>query len=172
MRSITATWSHVARASLLVLAGVSGSACAHASSEDPSPQSEQEHAEVVPAEQTGQQGSETAAETPSTHGAVVVVSQEMCPLVVERNTTLEIHLGGNPSTGYGWQITNGATGVLTSRGEPSQSEGSGLPGSPAEYVFRFDAVAAGEGRLALAYRQSWNTAVAPAATFECAISVR
>lgn len=130
-----------------------------------------EESTVVPEEHAQQRGSESSA-TPRARGAVVVVSQDACPLVVDRNATLEIHLGGNPSTGYAWEITNGATGVLTSRGAPSQSEGAGVPGSPAEYVFRFDAVAAGEGRLSLVYRRSWETAAAPAATFECGITVR
>ena len=34
-------------------------------------------------------------------------------------------------TRTGRLLTDGATGVLTSRGEPSQSEGNGVPGSPA-----------------------------------------
>lgn len=102
----------------------------------------------------------------------MVQSQDACAVVLEHNGSLELHLGGNPSTGCEWRITNGATGVLTARGEPSQSDGSGAPGSPAEYVFRFDATSAGSAQLSLAYRQPWDAAAAPAATFECAIHVR
>jgi inhibitor of cysteine peptidase len=136
-----------ARASLLVLVGLSGSACAHGGSE------------VVPANQSAQ-------------SAVVLRSQDACPIVLERNGTLELHLDGNPSTGYAWEITNGATSVLSSRGAPSQEGESGVPGAPAEYVYRFDATAPGTAQLALAFRQPWDQATAPAQTFSCEITVR
>src|SRR5262245_8075332 len=107
MVSFTAAWARFMGANLLLLVGAAGSACAHSASGAP------------PA--NGASGTN-----------VVVQSQDACPVVLARNGSLELHLGGNPSTGYSWEITNAAAGVLTARGEATQSDGSGMPGSPAE----------------------------------------
>lgn len=147
MYSMPRAWARFSGAGLLLLVGAMGSGCAHASAE-----------------------SEPAAHGAST--AVVVRSQDTCPVELARNGTLELHLEGNPSTGYAWEITHGATGVLTSHGAASQEGESGVPGAPADYVFSFDGAAAGAAHLTLVYRQPWDTAATPARTFDCDVTVR
>jgi inhibitor of cysteine peptidase len=60
---------------------------------------------------------------------------------------LEIQLDGNPTTGYGWEII---------------SDESGVGGT---YVFGFMAEEAGETDVNLVYERSWETDVAPIASF-------
>ena len=83
---------------------------------------------------------------------------------------LEIRLAENPTTGFRWQ--------LESRGEPAgelQEDAFEPPderqGRSAGHRWRFRAVRAGEGRIALASRRSWETGGSAARRFAVAIRV-
>ena len=61
-------------------------------------------------------------------------------------------LGGNPSTGYQWEIAKIDEAVLRSAGEPEFFPESDLAGAPGYYVWTFDVLKADASTsLALVY---------------------
>ena len=86
-----------------------------------------------------------------------VEEQSDCPLQLHVGQPLTVSLPSNPTTGYRWAIQDSAGGVLRSLGGQS--------------TWRFQAIAAGNGRLRLTYQQPWEPEAEPAQTFDCAITV-
>ncbi|ROL91728.1 protease inhibitor I42 family protein [Pseudomonas chlororaphis] len=105
---------------------------------------------------------------------VTVENQSECPVQLSNGQNLILTLPSNPTTGYRWAIQDSAGGVLR-RISPevySNPEDSGLVGSAGQSTWRFQAFAAGTGRLLLTYQQPWAPEVAPVKAFDCAISVK
>jgi inhibitor of cysteine peptidase len=100
-------------------------------------------------------------------------AQKHCPLSMYRGQELMLSLRSNPSTGFRWEVKEAASGVLKSLGPEvySNPEDSGLVGSAGQSTWRYKAEQAGNGRLLMIYHRPWETDVAPAKTFDCAISV-
>lgn len=172
MHSKRNAWVHLLLATALVLADTYGTAFAQGRrATTPSAARRGRSAPAVGAERNHGRRPHSVRVASRRNGPVVVSSDDACPIVLERNGTLELHLGGNPSTGYQWDVVEGATNVLASSGAPTQ-EGESMPGAPAEYVFRFGAVAAGAGHLALVYHRPWETGTSPQGRFDCDIRVR
>lgn len=89
--------------------------------------------------------------------------------------TLEIELESNPTTGYTWQVIESGAGVLEQTGASdytSDSEGEGAVGVGGTETFTFEAIAAGEVTLELAYMRPWETEEEPADTFTLTVEVR
>jgi inhibitor of cysteine peptidase len=112
------------------------------------------------------------SQTPST----INLDQEAknhCPLSMQRGQELTLSLRSNPSTGFRWEVKEAASGVLKSLGKEvySHPEDAGLVGSAGQSTWRYKAQNPGNGRLLMIYHQPWEPNVAPASTFDCAISV-
>lgn len=104
---------------------------------------------------------------------VTVEKQSECPVQLNNGQHLILTLPSNPTTGYRWAIQDSAGGVLRAISPEvyTNPENSGLVGSGGQSTWRFQAFAAGNGRLRLTYQQPWEPEVEPAQTFDCAISV-
>jgi len=79
--------------------------------------------------------------------------------------TLEVALVGNPTTGYTWEVQEGAEAVLRQKGTPEFKADSTRIGAGGMTIFRFECVAAGAVTLSLIYRRSFESGVAPLKTF-------
>jgi inhibitor of cysteine peptidase len=104
---------------------------------------------------------------------VTVEKQSECPVQLKSGQNLILILPSNPTTGYRWAIQDSAAGVLRSLSPEvySNPEDAGLVGSAGQSTWRFQATAAGNGRLHLTYQQPWAPEVAPVETFDCSIAV-
>jgi inhibitor of cysteine peptidase len=73
---------------------------------------------------------------------------------------LILRLDSNPSTGYHWDVIEGIGAILEQSGEsqyhPSGSLEDMSPGGGGVEIFRFQASAAGQTELVLAYRRPWE----------------
>ena len=104
---------------------------------------------------------------------VTVEQQSNCPMQLRTGQNLIVSLPSNPTTGYRWAIQDSAGGVLRSLGPEvySSSDNGQLLGSGGQSTWRFQAFAAGNGRLRLTYQQPWEPEAEPAQTFDCPITV-
>ena len=103
---------------------------------------------------------------------VSVDNQSACPLQLENGQNLILTLPSNPTTGYRWAIQDSAGGVLRALSpEVYSSSESGVIGGGGQSTWRFQAFAAGQGRLRLTSQQPWEPEAEPVEIFECAITV-
>ena len=72
--------------------------------------------------------------------------------------TLLIRVGGNPTTGYSWQIAgNSDPTILSSQGEIDFEPGKqGLLGAPGTFLIRILGIREGQATLELTYRRPWE----------------
>ncbi|AVU74273.1 peptidase inhibitor I42 [Pseudomonas sp. Fig-3] len=104
---------------------------------------------------------------------VTVEKLSQCPVQLTNGQNLILNLPSNPSTGYRWAVQDSAGGVLKALGPEvyRNPEDAGIVGAAGVSTWRFQAFAAGTGRLRLTYQQPWAPEVPPVETFDCAISV-
>lgn len=104
---------------------------------------------------------------------LTVEKQSACPLKMRNGQNLILTLPSNPTTGYRWAIQDSAGGVLHALGPEvyRNPEDAGVVGAAGVSTWRFQAFAAGNGRLRLTSQQPWAPEVLPVETFDCAISV-
>ena len=104
---------------------------------------------------------------------VTVEKLSQCPVELTNGQNLILNLPSNPSTGYRWAVQDSAGGVLKALGPEvyRNPEDAGIVGAAGVSTWRFQAFAAGTGRLRLTYQQPWAPEVPPVETFDCAISV-
>ncbi|WP_260956433.1 protease inhibitor I42 family protein [Pseudomonas citri] len=114
----------------------------------------------------------TACATQPKHN-VTVEELDQCPVRLDNGQNLTLSLPSNPTTGYRWAIQDSAGGVLKSLGPEvyRNPEDAGIVGAAGVSTWRFQAFAAGTGRLRLTYQQPWAPEVPPVETFDCAIAV-
>jgi inhibitor of cysteine peptidase len=90
--------------------------------------------------------------------------------------SLEISLAENPTTGYRWQLTAGATeeaGTPCSFVKDSFESGRAeLPGQGGIHRWQFQAVEPGVCKIELEYRRSWEKDKPPERTFRLHVEVR
>ncbi len=105
---------------------------------------------------------------------VVVEKQSQCPIDLNIGQALTLTLPSNPSTGYRWQLQDGASTILgvLSPEVYSSNASDDMVGSAGQSTWRFRAKSAGEGHLLLVYQQPWAPGDTPAQRFDCTISVR
>jgi inhibitor of cysteine peptidase len=85
---------------------------------------------------------------------------------------LEVHLRSNPTTGYSWYVHPKSTQLLKLLGQSqAQSRQPGV-GRPILQVFRFQAVANGDGALLLHYIRTWERQTSNEEQFEVQVSIR
>lgn len=104
---------------------------------------------------------------------VTVEKQSECPVQLHTGQSFTVSLSSNPTTGYRWTIQDSAGGVLRSLGPEvyTSSEDGQLLGSGGQSTWRFEAFAAGNGRLRLTSQQPWEPEAEPAQVFDCPITV-
>lgn len=114
------------------------------------------------------------AQTPTSHVALQVDKQSDCPAKLAVGQQLIITLSSNPTTGFRWQTKDAGSGVLRSLGPEvySNPEDAGVVGSAGLSTWRYQATAAGSGKVLMTYQRPWEPEVAPAETFDCAITVK
>ena len=84
---------------------------------------------------------------------------------------LSISLGGNPTTGYSWELAAVDKQVLTPLSKPGYAASSQAVGAGGVFAFEFEAVAAGQTALRLVYRRPWEKRRRPAQTFKVEVTV-
>jgi inhibitor of cysteine peptidase len=89
-----------------------------------------------------------------------------------KGQTLTVTLEGNPSTGYGWEVSEVDATVLRQMGEIEYEPESDLVGAPSMATIQFEAVGTGQTPLELAYRRSWEEGVEPIDSFSVQVTVR
>ena len=103
---------------------------------------------------------------------ISVDDQSACPLQLKSGQNLILTLPSNPTTGYRWAIQDSAGGVLRALSpEVYSSAESGVIGGGGQSTWRFQAFAAGQGRLRLTSQQPWEPEAEPVQIFDCAITV-
>ncbi|UZE24792.1 protease inhibitor I42 family protein [Pseudomonas sp. B21-056] len=104
---------------------------------------------------------------------VTVEKLSECPVRLNNGQNMILSLPSNPTTGYRWAIQDSAGGVLKALGPEvyRNPEDAGIVGAAGVSTWRFQAFAAGTGRLRLTYQQPWAPEVPPVETFDCAIAV-
>jgi len=91
---------------------------------------------------------------------------------VAQGETLVVKLESSPGTGYGWHMAKVNLNLLELMGEPTLEESkSGLPGAPAQQVYRFKARERGSTELELHYARMWEKDRAPLKTFNIVVDV-
>jgi inhibitor of cysteine peptidase len=91
-------------------------------------------------------------------------------IALRRGDRLAVSLGGNPTTGYTWQVTAVNERVLAPVGEAGYRPSSPAIGAGGVFTFEFEAAGAGHTTLRLAYRRPWEKR-RPAQTFTVAVTV-
>jgi inhibitor of cysteine peptidase len=89
-----------------------------------------------------------------------------------KGQALTTTLGGNPTTGYGWEVAEIDETILRQTGEIEYLPESDLLGAPSMATIRFEAVSTGQSPLELAYRRSWEKGVKPIDSFSVQVTVR
>jgi len=94
-------------------------------------------------------------------------------LTLNIGDTLQVSLGSNPSTGFGWapdmQITNPA--VLAQTGHEVLAPAADRPGAPAREVWALQAMAPGSTTLSTGYGRPWPGGEKNAWTFAADVTV-
>ena len=70
--------------------------------------------------------------------------------------TLELVVGGNPTTGYTWEVGFEVPAVIKTTGEPKYEPDSNAIGAGGTYTFRFLAVSEGQATLVLVYHRPFE----------------
>jgi predicted secreted protein len=103
---------------------------------------------------------------------VITESEKGNSIQLKLGDVLEVHLRCNPTTGYSWYVHPKSTLLLKLLGQSqAQSHQPGV-GRPILQVFRFQAVADGEGTLLLHYIRSWERQTTNEEQFEVQVSIR
>lgn len=112
-------------------------------------------------------GGTRAPSTPLT-----VDDDSQCPLNLSLGQMLTLNLPSNPSTGFRWNMQDGASELLKSLGPELHSQAKGeLVGAEGTSSWRFIASDTGTGRLLLSYQQPWQATGEAAGLFDCRVSV-
>lgn len=110
-----------------------------------------------------------AAATPNTVEIGELGSQASVSLAV--GDVLRVVLKGNPSTGYGWQVSSNNGAVLQVNGTKNSAPSSGKVGASATQTLTFTAKAAGSDPLILAYQRPWEKTTPPARSYTLNVTV-
>ena len=95
-------------------------------------------------------------------------------VTVKVGQTINLRLEANPSTGFGWEVSQVDTKLLAQEGDKNYapaSQNKPVAGGGGWEVFRFAVQQKGETTLKLIYHRSWEKGVEPAKTFEVKIQI-
>jgi inhibitor of cysteine peptidase len=93
-------------------------------------------------------------------------------ITLHTGDTLVIHLDGNPTTGYNWDVSRVDVSVLQAQGDVQFTPDTSAIGSGGTVVLTFLAASTGQTTLQLAYHRSWVMDVAPLQTFTVTVVVK
>lgn len=92
----------------------------------------------------------------------IAANQNGTPTVISQGQTIVIRLSSNPSTGYGWNVTEPKDGGLQETAHNFTSSSSvPMPGAGGTEEWKYKAVKAGEYTLHFAYARSWEKNTPP-----------
>jgi inhibitor of cysteine peptidase len=91
---------------------------------------------------------------------------------MKQGQTLVLSIGGNPTTGYVWEIDSVEQNILQSTGDPDYKSDSTLVGSGGMYKFKFTALNPGTTTLKLKYWRTFEPENPPVETFEVKVNVQ
>jgi inhibitor of cysteine peptidase len=91
-------------------------------------------------------------------------------ICLETGDTLSLHLEGNPTTGFTWEITSKDDDCLQ-KAEQSYMSSSTLCGSGGMFSFTFRAASGGTSNLHLVYVRPWEKETLPPKTFEVTVTI-
>ncbi len=92
-------------------------------------------------------------------------------LDVAVGTSVTIRLPENPSTGFRWQLNEGAADGLELVANEFEPSTALMPGAGGLRVFRFVARSAGPAQLELSYAQPWDRVASPERIFRVRLLV-
>ena len=103
---------------------------------------------------------------------VITDAEKGSSIQLKLGDILEVHLRSNPTTGYSWYVHPKSTQLLKLMGQSqAQSHQPGV-GRPILQVFRFQAVANGDGTLLLHYIRTWERQTTNEEQFDVQVSIR
>ncbi|MDD5622469.1 MAG: protease inhibitor I42 family protein [Actinomycetota bacterium] len=110
----------------------------------------------------------------STTGKALTEKNNGDSLNLKINDTIEIRLESNPTTGYGWFLSDKADSTIVSVTDPEFIEpkkDKELIGAGGYEIFTIKAISKGKTSIILNYERPWEEGVEPIETFEITISV-
>jgi len=110
----------------------------------------------------------------STTGKVLTEKNNGDSLNLKINDTVEIRLESNPTTGYGWFLSDKADSTIVSVNDPEFIESKKdkeLVGAGGYEIFTIKTISKGKTSIILNYERPWEEGVEPIETFEITISV-
>jgi inhibitor of cysteine peptidase len=105
----------------------------------------------------------------------VVAPQDGGSVVVRQGAPFVINLSADPTTGYGWMLTNDPGSAVWLIGGPDYTPDpipAGLMGFGGTTTYRFRAQAPGTTQLEFAFRRSWEKDVSPAKVVRYDVTVK
>lgn len=88
---------------------------------------------------------------------IVTEADNGSTISLDADTTLEVRLQGNPTTGYEWRVAELDTASLRLTSSHYEPEPAGdRVGVGGTYFFRFDQIKAGSSKLRLVYKRPWE----------------
>lgn len=93
-------------------------------------------------------------------------------VVLNVGDTLLLSLESNPTTGYGWDITEIDQTILQETQHEYEAESPSLVGSGGREMWRFQAQGSGSAALRLEYKRPWEEGVEPEKMFSVQVVVR
>jgi inhibitor of cysteine peptidase len=95
-------------------------------------------------------------------------------ILAKKGETVSVRLEANPTTGFGWEVSEVDAQMLAQNGEKTYEQANSsknLVGGGGWETFTFTAQQTGETTLKLIYHRSWEKGVDPAKTFEVKIRI-
>ena len=86
---------------------------------------------------------------------------------------LVVSLESNPTTGYGWEVSEIDGAILAPVGDAEYAQGGaeGMVGAGGVETYRFSAQGPGQTTLTLIYHRAWEKGVEPLETFSIKVIV-
>ncbi|UCB42864.1 MAG: protease inhibitor I42 family protein [Dehalococcoidales bacterium] len=89
---------------------------------------------------------------------------------------LVITLESNPTTGFGWQLSEpideGLLALIESRYEPGENAQQGMVGAGGSEVWTFETLATGETTISMEYSRPWEGGEEAVETFEITVIIK
>lgn len=95
-------------------------------------------------------------------------------VMVKQGQLINLRLEANPTTGFGWEVSQVDAQILAQQGEKAYEEASQskpVSGGGGWEVFHFNAQQKGETTLALIYHRAWEKDVPPVKVYQVKITV-
>lgn len=93
---------------------------------------------------------------------------------IKQGQSINLRLEANPTTGFGWEVSQVDAQILTQKGEKAYEEaakGKPVVGGGGWEIFHFDSLQKGDTTLTLIYHRAWEKDVPPVKTYEVKVRV-